>query len=54
MKRLNGWDALMLYSETSNVHQHTLKIAIIDVSQFEGEPTLEVFRETLRERLHLL
>ena len=54
MKRLNGWDALMLYSETPNVHTHTLKIAVIDATDFEGEFTFEVFRRTLRRRLHLL
>ena len=26
MRRLNGWDAVLLYSETPNVHKHTLKI----------------------------
>ena len=31
MKRLNGWDALMLYSEKPNVHQHTLKVAVLDL-----------------------
>ena len=54
MKRVNGWDALMLYSETPNVHQHTLKVAVIDISQFTGKPTVEVLRETLHRRLHLL
>ena len=54
MKRLNGWDAVMLYSETPNVHQHTLKVAMIDTSQFQGEPTVDAFREILRQRLHLL
>jgi diacylglycerol O-acyltransferase len=54
MKRLNGWDALMLYSETPNVHQHTLKVAVVDVSEFAGKPTVEVLRDTLRRRLHLL
>jgi diacylglycerol O-acyltransferase len=54
MKRLNGWDAVMLYSETPNIHQHTLKVAVIDTSQFEGEPTVDAFREILRQRLHLL
>ncbi|MFG1932517.1 wax ester/triacylglycerol synthase family O-acyltransferase [Mycobacterium sp. NPDC048908] len=54
MKRLSGWDALLLYSETPNVHQHTLKVAVVDISHFQGEPTFEVFRETLRRRLPLL
>ncbi|BBY18903.1 WS/DGAT/MGAT family O-acyltransferase [Mycolicibacterium litorale] len=54
MKRLSGWDALLLNSETPNVHQHTLKVAVVDTSEFEGEPGFEVFCETLRSRMHLL
>jgi diacylglycerol O-acyltransferase len=54
VKRLSGWDALLLYSETPNVHQHTLKVAVVDTADFEGEPTLDVFRQTLRRRLHVL
>ena len=54
MKRLNGWDAWMLYSETPNVHTHTLKIGVIDATDFQGEFTFEVFRRILRRRLHLL
>jgi diacylglycerol O-acyltransferase / wax synthase len=54
MKRLNGWDATLLYSETPNVHMHTLKIGIVDASHFEGDFTFELFRNTFRRRLHLL
>jgi diacylglycerol O-acyltransferase / wax synthase len=54
MKRLNGWDAMLLYSETPNVHTHTLKIGVIDVTDFDGDFTFELFRRTLRRRLHLL
>lgn len=54
MKRLNGWDALLLSSETPNAHQHTLKVAIVDTAQFEGEPTFDRFCEILRRRLNLL
>jgi diacylglycerol O-acyltransferase / wax synthase len=54
VKRLNGWDAMLLYSETPNVHAHTLKIGVIDAADFEGEFTFDVFRRTLRRRLHLL
>ncbi|HET6733005.1 WS/DGAT/MGAT family O-acyltransferase [Mycobacterium sp.] len=54
MKRLSGWDSLLLSSETPNVHQHTVKLAVVDTSEFEGEPSFEIFRETLRSRLHLL
>ena len=54
MKRLNGWDAMLLYSETANVHTHTLKIAILDVGNFAGEFTFDLLRRTLERRLHLL
>ncbi len=33
MKRLNGMDAMLLYSETPNLHTHTLKVAVIDASR---------------------
>ena len=31
MKRLSGWDAVLLYSETPNVHMHTIKVAVIEL-----------------------
>ncbi len=31
MKRLSGWDAVLLYSETPTVHMHTLKLAVIEL-----------------------
>jgi diacylglycerol O-acyltransferase / wax synthase len=52
VKRLSGWDSLLLSSP--NVHQHTLKVAVIDTSEFAGEPSFEAFRELLRNRLHVL
>ena len=54
MKRLSGWDSLLLCSETPNVHQHTLKVAVVDTSQFEGEPTFDAFVDTFRSRLAAL
>ncbi|OBK16887.1 WS/DGAT/MGAT family O-acyltransferase [Mycobacterium asiaticum] len=54
MKRLSGWDVLMLASETPNVHQHTLKVAVVDTSNFqgsEGRATFEAFRDVFRDRL---
>ena len=36
MKRLNGVDALMLYTETPEIHMHTLKIGVLDVSDVGG------------------
>jgi WS/DGAT/MGAT family acyltransferase len=54
MKRLNGWDAMLLYSETANVHTHTLKVAVFDTSDFTGDFTFELFRRILHRRLHVL
>ncbi|MGB8791638.1 MAG: wax ester/triacylglycerol synthase domain-containing protein, partial [Mycobacterium sp.] len=57
MKRLNGMDAMLLYSETPNLHTHTLKVAVIDASNreaFDGEFNYEAFRRHLHRRLHLL
>jgi diacylglycerol O-acyltransferase / wax synthase len=46
-------DALLLYSETPNMHTHTLKIAVVDVSASEAFD-FEMFRRTFLRRLHLL
>ncbi|MCT7662076.1 WS/DGAT/MGAT family O-acyltransferase [Mycobacterium deserti] len=54
MKRLSGWDILLLSSETPTVHQHTLKVAVIDAADFDGEPTFEAFREVFLSRLPAL
>lgn len=53
MKRLGGWDAVLLYNETPNLHQHTLKIAIVDASETDGFG-YDRFRQSLARRLHLL
>ncbi|MGV0635868.1 wax ester/triacylglycerol synthase family O-acyltransferase [Mycolicibacillus trivialis] len=54
MKRLHGMDALLLYTETPNVHTHTLKIGVLDVSRYGAAFNVDLFRELLRTRLHLL
>jgi diacylglycerol O-acyltransferase / wax synthase len=54
MRRLNGVDALMLYSETPEIHMHTLKIGILDVSGVEGGFTFDLFREVAYPRLMAL
>jgi WS/DGAT/MGAT family acyltransferase len=54
VKRLNGWDAVLLYSETPNVHKHTMKIGIIDAADFKGDFTIEYFRQDLQRRLPFL
>lgn len=53
MKRLGGWDAVLLYNETPNLHQHTLKVAVVDASECD-EFGFDRFRQTLARRLHLL
>lgn len=52
MKRLNGMDAMLLYSETPNLHTHTLKVAVIDPA--DSEFGFDAFRGHVRRRLHLL
>ena len=54
MKRLSGMDAMLLYTETPNVHMHTVKVAIIDAAALEGQFTFEVFCRALQRRMHLL
>jgi diacylglycerol O-acyltransferase len=54
MKRLSGWDAMMLYSEAPNVPMHTLKIAVVDAANFDGDYSFDRFRDTVRKRLPLL
>jgi diacylglycerol O-acyltransferase / wax synthase len=54
MRRLNGMDAMLLYGETPTLHAHTLKVAVIDATDFDGEFTFDVFRRTIQRRLHLL
>ncbi|WP_208857730.1 WS/DGAT/MGAT family O-acyltransferase [Mycobacterium parascrofulaceum] len=52
MKRLNGMDAMLLYSETPNLHTHTLKVAVIDPT--DPDFGFDAFRRHVRRRLHLL
>ncbi len=54
MRRLSGMDAMLLYSETPNVHTHTIKVGVLDVSHFDGAFTVELLRTLLARRLHLL
>jgi diacylglycerol O-acyltransferase / wax synthase len=54
VKRLNGMDAYLLYSETPNLHSHTLKVAVIDASGLDGYFGFEDFRRHVERRLHLL
>lgn len=55
MKRLTGWDAFLLYTETPNVHMHTLKIAIVEIPGEGGRQFgIEDFRRVIGSRLHKL
>ncbi len=55
MKRLSGWDAVLLYSETPNVHMHTLKLAVIELGDLGGATFgVEEFRKVIASRLHKL
>ncbi|MGH3675225.1 MAG: WS/DGAT/MGAT family O-acyltransferase [Mycobacterium sp.] len=54
MKRLNGVDALMLYTETPEVHMHTLKIGVLDVSDVPGGYGFDVFRSVAFPRLQAM
>ncbi|BBY29349.1 WS/DGAT/MGAT family O-acyltransferase [Mycolicibacterium sediminis] len=54
MRRLNGVDALLLYSEAPEIHMHTLKIGIVDVSGMAGAFSFEVFRRIAEARLQAM
>jgi len=32
LNRLSGWDAMLMYSETPNVHNHTLKVVVVNTA----------------------
>ncbi|WP_156690304.1 WS/DGAT/MGAT family O-acyltransferase [Mycobacterium sp. Marseille-P9652] len=50
MKRLSGWDAVLLYSETPNVHMHTIKAAVVEL-EAGIDFDIDTFREVIRGRL---
>jgi diacylglycerol O-acyltransferase len=54
MKRLSGWDAVLLYSETPNVHMHTLKIAVIELDSDRRDFGIDEFRRVIHSRLYKL
>ncbi len=51
MKRLSGWDAVLLYSETPNVHMHTIKVAVIELDPDSRELGIDAFREVIGSRM---
>jgi diacylglycerol O-acyltransferase / wax synthase len=54
VKRLSGWDAVLLYSETPNVHMHTLKIAVIELDPDRRDFGIDAFRRVIHSRLYKL
>jgi diacylglycerol O-acyltransferase / wax synthase len=55
LKRLSGWDAVLLYSETPTVHMHTLKLVVIDLSELKGRQFgIDDFRRVIHGRLYKL
>jgi diacylglycerol O-acyltransferase / wax synthase len=48
VQRLNGMDAMMLYTEAANVPMHTVKVAIVEAPCF----SVDVVRTVVRQRLH--
>ncbi|GAB2996354.1 WS/DGAT/MGAT family O-acyltransferase [Mycobacterium bourgelatii] len=54
MKRLSGWDAVLLYSETPNVHMHTLKVAVIELDPDRRDFSIDEFRQVIAGRMDKL
>jgi diacylglycerol O-acyltransferase len=55
LKRLSGWDAVLLYSETPTVHMHTLKLAVIALDDLGGRNFgIDEFRQVIHGRLYKL
>src|SRR5258708_24788548 len=54
MKRLSGWVAVLLYSETPNVHMHTLKVAVIELDADRQDFDIDAFRRVIHSRLYKL
>ncbi|ORV93905.1 diacylglycerol O-acyltransferase [Mycobacterium interjectum] len=54
MKRLSGWDAVLLYSETPNVHMHTIKAAVIELAPDRRDFDIDAFRQVIGGRLNKL
>src|SRR5258708_28930208 len=54
MKRLSGWDSVLLYSETPNVHMHTIKVAVIELHPDRHDFDLDSFRQVIGGRLNKL
>jgi diacylglycerol O-acyltransferase / wax synthase len=53
-KRLNGMDAMLLYSETPNLHSHTVKVLHMSTESAGGQYSFEDFRRAMEQRLSRL
>jgi diacylglycerol O-acyltransferase len=54
VQRLSGWDAFLLYSEAPNVHMHTLKLAVIELTPERRDFDVDAFRRVIQSRLYKL
>jgi diacylglycerol O-acyltransferase / wax synthase len=54
VKRLSGWDAVLLYSETPNVHMHTIKAAVIELDEASRGFDIQAFRQVIAGRMDKL
>jgi diacylglycerol O-acyltransferase len=54
VKRLSGWDAVLLYSEAPNVHMHTIKAAVIELDADRRDFDIDGFRQVIGGRLNKL
>ena len=54
MQRLSGWDAVLLYSETPNVHMHTTKAAVIELDEDSRDFDIDAFRQVIAGRMDKL
>jgi WS/DGAT/MGAT family acyltransferase len=54
VKRLSGWDSVLLYSETPNVHMHTMKVAVIELDPDSQDFEIDAFRQVIGARLNKL
>ena len=54
MQRLSGWDAVLLYSETPNVHMHTIKAAVIELDEDSRGFDIDAFRQVIAGRMDKL
>jgi diacylglycerol O-acyltransferase len=54
VKRLSGWDAVLLYTEAPNVHMHTIKAAVIELDADRRDFDVDAFRAVIGGRLSKL